>query len=130
MPARAIPAFPTLTLRELNRALLAGQMLLERQRVGVVDAVERLGGLQAQWAPAPYVALWTRLKGFERDQLTKAIDKGELIKATLMRATLHLVSRREFAAYSVATMDRSAGRTAPCRPRTDACRRDEVRGED
>ena len=113
MPARAIPAFPTLTLRELNRALLARQMLLERQRVGVVDAVERLGGLQAQWAPAPYVALWTRLKGFERDQLTKAIDNGELIKATLMRATLHLVSRREFAAYSLATMD---GRFGAWRP--------------
>lgn len=113
MPARATPSFPTLTLRELNRALLARQMLLERQKVGVVPAVERLGGLQAQWAPAPYVALWTRLKGFERDQLTKAIDKGELIKATLMRATLHLVSRREYPAYSLATLD---GRFGAWRP--------------
>src|SRR5438046_5820862 len=110
MPARAIPAFPTLTLRELNRALLARQMLLERQRLRVVDAIERLGGLQAQWAPAPYVALWTRLAGFERDVLTNAIDKGELIKATLMRATLHLVSAREYPAYSPATLD---GRFGP-----------------
>ena len=88
-------------------------MLLERQKVRVVDAVERLGGLQAQWAPAPYVALWTRLAGFRRDQLTKAIDRGELIKATLMRATLHLVSAREYPAYSLATLE---GRFGAWRP--------------
>jgi hypothetical protein len=88
-------------------------MLLERQRVGVVDAIERLGGLQGQWAPAPYVALWTRIKGFERDQLTRAIDRGDVIKATLMRATLHLVSAREYPAYSLATMD---GRFGAWRP--------------
>jgi hypothetical protein len=111
VPADA--AHPVLTLRELNRALLARQMLLERQKVGVVDAIERLGGLQAQWAPAPYVALWTRIKGFERDQLTKPIDRGEVIKATLMRATLHLVSAREYPAYSLATMD---GRFGAWRP--------------
>jgi hypothetical protein len=104
---------PVLTLRELNRALLARQMLLERQRMRVVDAVERLGGLQAQWAPAPYVALWTRLENFKRDGLTKAIDTGDLIKATLMRATLHLVSAREYPAYSLATLD---GRFGAWRP--------------
>ena len=88
-------------------------MLLARQKTRVVDAVERLGGLQAQWAPAPYVALWSRLHGFERAQLTKAIDQGALIKATLMRATLHLVSAREYPAYSVATLD---GRFGAWRP--------------
>src|SRR5690349_4340746 len=106
MPARRTANdLPTLSLRELNRALLARQMLLERQEVGVVDAVERLAGLQAQWAPSPYVALWSRLRGFERDQLTNSIDRGALIKATLMRATLHLVSAREYPAYSLATLD-------------------------
>jgi winged helix DNA-binding protein len=113
MPARTSPSIPTLTLCELNRALLARQMLLERQKLGVVDAIERLGGLQGQWAPAPYVALWSRLRGFDRRQLTKAIDSGEVIKATLMRATLHLVSAREYPAYSLATMD---GRFGAWRP--------------
>src|SRR4051812_20425515 len=88
-------------------------MLLERQKISVVDAVERLAGLQAQWPPAPYVALWTRIKGFERRELTTAIDEGMLIKATLMRATLHLVSAREYPAYSLATMD---GRFGAWRP--------------
>ena len=111
MPAAA--TLRVLSLRELNRALLARQMLLERRKVSVVDAVERLGGLQAQWAPAPYVALWTRLKGFDRDDLTNPIDKGALVKATLMRATLHLVSAREYPAYSLATMD---GRFGAWRP--------------
>jgi hypothetical protein len=109
MPARV----PSLTVRELNRALLARQFLLKRQKIGVVDAVERLAGLQGQWAPSPYVALWSRLSGFEREQLTRPIDRGEILKATLMRATLHLVSAREYAAYSLATME---GRFGAWRP--------------
>src|SRR6267143_2153866 len=109
MPARV----PSLTLRELNRALLARQFLLKRQKIDVVDAVERLACLQGQWAPSPYVALWSRLSGFEREQLTRAIDRGEILKATLMRATLHLVSAREYAAYSLATME---GRFGAWRP--------------
>jgi winged helix DNA-binding protein len=104
---------PSLTLRELNRALLARQLLLSRQRLGAVDAVERLACLQGQWAPSPYVALWSRLLGFEREQLTRPIDRGEIVKATLMRATLHLVSAREYPAYSLATME---GRFGAWRP--------------
>jgi hypothetical protein len=109
MPARV----PALTLRELNRALLSRQFLLTRQKLGVVDAVERLACLQGQWAPSPYVALWSRLAGFERARLTRAIDRGEILKATLMRATLHLVSAREYPAYSLATME---GRFGAWRP--------------
>ena len=109
MPSRV----PTLTLRELNRALLARQFLLKRQKIAVVDAIEQLGGLQAQWAPSPYVALWSRLSGFERDQLTRTIDRMQVVKATLMRATLHLVSAREYPAYSLATME---GRFGAWRP--------------
>src|SRR2546429_1016061 len=109
MPARV----PTLTLRELNRALLARQFLLKRQKVGVVEAIERLACLQGQWAPSPYVALWSRLSGFVREQLTRSVDRGEIVKATLMRATLHLVSAREYAAYSLATME---GRFGAWRP--------------
>jgi hypothetical protein len=109
MPRRV----PTLTVRELNRALLARQLLLKRHRLGVVDAIERLACLQGQWAPSPYVALWSRLAGFERDDLTRAIDRAEILKATLMRATLHLVSAREYAAYSLATME---GRFGAWRP--------------
>src|SRR5437773_1251058 len=109
MPSRV----PTLTLRELNRALLARQFLLKRRRLGVVEAIERLGCLQGQWAPSPYVALWSRLSGFDRLQLTRAIDRGEVVKATLMRATLHLVSAAEYPAYSLATME---GRFGAWRP--------------
>src|SRR5438094_844976 len=109
MPARV----PSLTLRELNRALLARQFLLTRQKIGVVDAVERLACLQGQWAPSPYVALWSRLSVFDRAQLAAPIDRGEIVKATLMRATLHLVSAREYPAYSLATME---GRFGAWRP--------------
>ena len=109
MPARV----PTLTLRELNRALLARQFLLKRPKLDVVDAVERLACLQGQWAPSPYVALWSRISGFERATLTRPIDRGEIVKATLMRATLHLVSAHEYPAYSLAMME---GRFGAWRP--------------
>jgi hypothetical protein len=66
---RAAADAPVLTLRELNRAALARQMLLKRESIPVVTAIERLAALQAQWAPSPYIALWSRLKDFERASL-------------------------------------------------------------
>lgn len=102
-------ARPVLTLRELNRAMLARQLLLERARIGVVPAIERLAALQAQWAPSPYLALWSRLEGFRREKLWSAIERHEVIRARLMRGTLHLVSARDFYAYAVATQDLQRG---------------------
>ncbi len=98
-----------LTLRELNRAMLARQMLLERTKLGVVTAIERLAALQAQWAPSPYVALWSRLADFDKAALWSAIEKARVIRARLMRGTLHLVSARDFYAYAVATQDLQRG---------------------
>jgi len=95
----------TLTLRELNRATLARQLLLERRRLPVVRAVERVAGLQAQWPPSPYVGLWSRLQGFERRTLERALLRGDVVKATLMRSTLHLVSRRDYVPYWTAVHD-------------------------
>src|SRR5215218_10987768 len=88
-----------LTERELNRALLARQLLLRRQRLPVARAVERVGALQAQWPPAPYIALWSRLDGFRREQLVRAIERRQVVKATLMRVTLHDVSASDYLAY-------------------------------
>ena len=65
-------------------------------------AIERLAGLQAQFAPAPYLALWTRLEGFRRDALERALRRDAVIKATLMRATLHLVTARDYPFFRAA----------------------------
>jgi winged helix DNA-binding protein len=100
---------PILTLRELNRAMLARQLLLERARIAVVPAIERLAALQAQWAPSPYIALWSRLEGFHREKLWSAIERHQVVRARLMRGTLHLVSARDFYAYAVATQDLQRG---------------------
>ena len=93
----------TLTRRELNRALLARQLLLERGRMPLPRALERVGGLQAQYAPSMYVGLWSRVEGFERDALTAALERRSVIQATLMRSTIHLVSRRDYWPFAVAT---------------------------
>ncbi len=82
-----------LTQRELNRAVLARQLLLERARLPIPRALERVAGLQTQYAPSGYVGLWTRLESFARDDLTKALDRRSVVQATLMRTTIHLVLR-------------------------------------
>ena len=82
----------TLTLRQLNRATLARQLLLGRERIAPVEAVERLGGLQAQEPKPPFLGLWTRLEGFGRDALDAALHDRSVVRATMMRATLHLTS--------------------------------------
>jgi Winged helix DNA-binding domain len=89
----------TLTLRAINRATLARQMLLAREAIAPVEAVERLCGLQAQEPRPPFVGLWSRLAGFERDDLRAALDARAIVRATLMRGTLHLVSARDLAAF-------------------------------
>jgi hypothetical protein len=85
-----------LSLRELNRATLARQLLLRRERLPVTRAVERIAGLQAQWAPALPTGLWTRLDGFDPGELERAYARKAIVRATLMRATIHLVSTRDY----------------------------------
>lgn len=85
----------TLTQRELNRATLARQMLLERADAGIVETVEFLGGLQAQQTHDPYIGLWTRLEQLSHEELTRLIVDRTLNRATTMRGTLHLHSVRD-----------------------------------
>lgn len=89
-----------LSLRELNRATLARQLLLERRSLSVPAALERLCAVQAQDPTAPYVALWSRVAGFDRDALTRAYERRRIVRATLMRTTIHMVSRRDFLALA------------------------------
>jgi hypothetical protein len=91
----------TLNQRELNRALLARQMLLERVRGPVPKVLDRMGTLQAQYAPSMYVGLWTRMRGFGREQLDGALEAGTVAQGTLMRATIHLVSRSDYWPVSI-----------------------------
>ena len=85
-----------LTTRELNRALLARQLLLERAWVKVPRALERMGCLQAQYAPSMYIGLWSRVEGFGRDDLTRLLAERAVVQGTLMRVTIHLVSAGDY----------------------------------
>jgi winged helix DNA-binding protein len=86
-----------LTLRELNRATLARQLLLKRKRFSPTSVIESLVGMQAQWPPAPYVGIWTRTTSFRREALERELAAANVVKATVMRQTLHLVTRRDYA---------------------------------
>lgn len=108
------------SLRELNRTLLARQLLLERSRLTVVDAVRHLVALQAQWAPSPYVALFSRLVSVSKDEVTASPD---LTKASTLRGTLHVMARDAFPAISAATIESRRGRTENLGVDIDALRR-------
>jgi hypothetical protein len=87
-----------LTTRALNRALLDRQLLLRRAPLSVAGALEHLVGLQAQVPQAPYVGLWSRVEGFDRGELSQALETREVVRGTLMRSTVHIVSARDFRA--------------------------------
>jgi len=85
-----------LTQRELNRATLARQLLLERKKLSPAAVIERLVGMQAQWPASPYVGIWTRTTRFAPESLERELRRGTVIKATVMRQTLHLVTPRDY----------------------------------
>jgi hypothetical protein len=94
-----------LTLGELNRATLARQLLLRPKRLTARAVIEQLGGMQAQWPPAPYVGVWSRVTAFKRETLERAVLAGDVVKASLMRNTLHLVTRRDYPVFWTALHD-------------------------
>jgi hypothetical protein len=81
-----------LSRRRLNRATLARQYLLDRAPVRPLDAIEHLGGMQAQAPLAPYVGLWTRLQSFDAGELAELTERRQVVRLHLMRNTVHLVS--------------------------------------
>ena len=95
MPTRVTPV---LTTAQLRLTLLHRQLLLARAPAGtpIPDVLDAMGGLQDQYAPSGYVGLWTRIEGFRRGDLTRALEDRSVIQATTLRTTIHLHSAREF----------------------------------
>jgi hypothetical protein len=116
---KRVPAGPRLTVAQLNRAVLARQLLLERADLALPEAVQRVAGLQTQYAPSGYVGLWSRLRGFRREQLTDALLAGEVVQGWAMRCTIHMVSAADYPPFTEAVREprrgwwqRSAGAAA------------------
>ncbi|MGD9991155.1 winged helix DNA-binding domain-containing protein [Pseudonocardia sp.] len=89
----------TLSSRALNRATLARQLLLDRAGLAVHDAVAHLGGVQAQEPQEPFVGLWSRLRGFDPAVLSGLLVDRRLVRTTLMRRTIHLVTADDALAW-------------------------------
>lgn len=87
---------PTLSARQVNRSVLDRQLLLTRADLDIPAALQHTGGLQTQYAPSGYVGLWSRLRNFQRDALTRALEDRSVVQATLMRSTIHMVAADDF----------------------------------
>jgi hypothetical protein len=87
-----------LSLRQLNRATLARQRLLVRERVTALGAIEGLVGMQAQFPRPPFLGLWARVEGFEREELTRLLRRRKVVRGSFLRGTLHLATAKDFVA--------------------------------
>jgi hypothetical protein len=96
-PAGSRAQSSTLTLRGLNRATLARQALLAREK-SAARVIERVMGLQAQWPKPPFLGLWSRVAHFERDDLLSLVRSKKVVRATMMRGTLHFVGAKDYLA--------------------------------
>ena len=94
-----------LTTLALNRALLHRQLLLRRHHMPPRAAIEHLVGMQAQEPLAPYTGLWTRLADFDPDELSRMTETGEVVRGTLMRRTVHLVTADDYLALRPVMQD-------------------------
>ncbi|MGW7685033.1 winged helix DNA-binding domain-containing protein [Kribbella sp. NPDC054772] len=90
-----------LSAKAVNRATLARQLLLERESTSAVQVVERLAGMQGQEPKHPYVGLWTRIDGFTETQLDQAVEARDVVRATMFRGTLHLVTAADYLRFRV-----------------------------
>lgn len=66
-------------------------------------AVDAVGPLQSQYNPSPFIALRARVDGLGRDDLRHALDELRVVKASLTRGTLHVVSATEYPWYAAAS---------------------------
>lgn len=81
-----------LTQRELGRATLARQLLLQRATLPPPELLEHLLGLQAQEATSWYTGFWSRLEGFDPLEVSHLLESREIVRIALMRSTIHLVT--------------------------------------
>jgi Winged helix DNA-binding domain len=81
-----------LSARALNRTLLQRQHLLERTSLTPLEMTEHLLGLQAQEPLPPYLSLWSRLRDFDPERLSQALEDRAAVRLLLMRGTIHLVT--------------------------------------
>ncbi len=99
MPPKSNGTTRILSRRELNRALLARQLLLERAAMSPVEATAQVAGLQAQVQNPPFIGLWSRLLNFERNHLHAAMEARQIARTPAMRSTLHLLTTGDLLAW-------------------------------
>ena len=88
-----------LSLRELNRATLARQLLLERAHLSAFAAIKQLAGQQGQLPNPPYISLWSRIDAFQREELTQLLEQRQVVRTSMMRRTLHLTTAEDYVRF-------------------------------
>ncbi|GLI03452.1 winged helix DNA-binding domain-containing protein [Phytohabitans aurantiacus] len=111
-----------LSWRALGRATLARQHLLARAPLTAEDALTHLVGMQGQAPQAPYIGLWSRLDGFDAEELSQLLLDRRAVRIAVMRNTVHLVTAADALALRPLTQvifDRDLRTNATHTPRID-----------
>lgn len=114
-----------LSARTLNRTLLQRQHLLERTSLTALDVTEHLLGLQAQEPQPPYLSLWSRIRDFDPESLSLALEARTAVRLLLMRGTIHLVTPADamvLRAFVQPMLDKLARTNQSSRPAADVPR--------
>ncbi|TQK27716.1 winged helix DNA-binding domain-containing protein [Arthrobacter sp. SLBN-53] len=92
-----------------RRARLGRRHFLAGPGASVDEVTAALLGLHATDPTTPYLSLWARLPGFERDDLSTALyDDRRLVRQVAMRRTLWMVPTDRLPAVQVAASNRVA----------------------
>jgi Winged helix DNA-binding domain len=78
---------------------LGRQLLNQDRRRSPAAIVERLAGMNAQTKRGPVVGMWTRTADYDHGEYVAALRRYDLVRANLMRGTVHLVTRRQYLAW-------------------------------
>ena len=91
-----------MTWHDLGGAALARQFPVPTG-AGVAEAVDAVGPMQTQTARSAFLGLAARFPGTTHGAVSEAYDRGEVVRGSTIRGTVHTATPRHFTVLGLAT---------------------------
>ncbi len=94
---------PPIGLPNIHAFRMQRHHFLDRSSAALTQVSGDVCGIQAQVMAAAEMALWARMNGLARAEISAALwEKRTLVKTSLMRQTLHLIPAEDFSLFITA----------------------------